>query len=356
MYIRRNRKDIMKVGIIGSYDVTHEVVCGQSDKTELFEKKIKEQIGDRNVKFVNTFTWKSNIICSLFDIIFLFISCRNIVIMTSINGTKMLYLLTDFFKMFTHKKVYHVVVGGKKNIELIEDNTKFLKIAKSMDGIYVEIQQMVEEYKRLEINQVRFVPNCIDINSTVFQKKTRSGYPLKFCVYSKINREKGVPEALEAIVAANKKFEKKMCELDIYGVVEEEYKNEFENMVSTHSDCLHFLGKISREKSMEILSQYCAMLFPTHHPEGVPGAMIDAYEAGLPIIAYDSFYISEIIKDGYTGVLVEENSLDKLCSTIEGIIHNPAIIDNLRNNCYKEAKKYDSAAVISSLLADMNLR
>lgn len=346
----------MKVGIVGSYDVSHKAVCGQSDKTELFEKKIKEQLGDKNVRFVNTFAWKSSMIRSLLDIVFLFFSCRNIVIMTSINGTKLLYLLSNFFKLFTHKKVFHIVVGGKKNIELIENHPRFLKIAKKMDGIYVEIQQMVEEYKRLGINRVRYVPNCKDINSKTLPCDNRSGAPIKFCVYSKINREKGVPDAINAIVAVNEKFGKKVCDLDIYGVVEDTYKDEFQHTVQTHSDCLHFFGKISRDTSFDILSRYYAMLFPTHHPEGVPGTMIDAYEAGLPIIAYDSFYISEIIKDGYTGLLVEENSFEKLCQVIEDSVKHPVIMDNLRKNCYKEAEKYDSTSVISSMLADMDLR
>ena len=345
----------MKLGIIGSYDITHKSVCGQSDKTELFEKKLREKIGSENIRFVNTYLWKQKKMYLFKDVIFTFLSCRNIVIMTSVNGTKVLYLIARLFKYFTKKNIYHVVIGGKQNVELLRKNHRYLAIAQTLDGIYVEIQQMVKEYNDLGVKKVKYIPNCKDIKRTNDINLDRNDSPYKFCVYSKINREKGVPEAIEAIVKMNEKREN-CCRLDIYGVIDNEYKSEFEKKISEYASFIQFHGKIDREKSLEILSKYFALLFPTHHPEGVPGAMIDAYEAGLPIIACNTYYISNIIKNNYSGILYEENDDKGLVEVLEQVINTPDLIVDMRQNCRTEAMKYNSKDVIKQMVEHMKLR
>ena len=109
----------MKLGIIGSYDEEHKAVCGQSDKTELFLLKFRD-------------------------------------------GTRVLYLFAKLMKTITRKKIYHMVVGGEKNLEIFKKKN-YIEIAKKLDGIYVEINNMVEEYNKLGITGVEYIPNCKEI-------------------------------------------------------------------------------------------------------------------------------------------------------------------------------------------------
>ena len=139
-------------------------------------------------------------------------------------------------------------------------------------------------------------------------------------------------------------------------MVAEDYEQEFEEMLQRYSSFIKFCGKIQRKNAPGILNSYYAMLFPTHHPEGVPGAMIDAYESGLPIIAFNTYYISEIIKDGYTGILIPENDNKKLVATILQMVKNPEMLRPYRLNCRTEAMEYDCTKVINKLITHMELR
>lgn len=346
----------MKLGIIGSYDTTHSVVCGQSDKTELFESEIRKIVGTKNVIFVNTYAWKSRKIRLIVDVLSTFLLCSNVVIMTSINGTKPLYMFASFFKKFTKKKIYHVVVGGKRNVELLKNNSKFLNTARQLDGVYVEVKQMVDDYLELGVNNVMYIPNCKEITKTVDANNDRDQLPLRFCIYSKINKEKGIPEAIEAVARANSELGYIGCTLDVFGVVAEDYEQEFEEMLQRYSSFIKFCGKIQRKNAPGILNSYYAMLFPTHHPEGVPGAMIDAYESGLPIIAFNTYYISDIIKDGYTGILIPENDNKKLVAIILQMVKDPEMLRSYRLNCRTEAMEYDCTKVINKMITHMELR
>lgn len=346
----------MKIGLIGSYDVTHQAVCGQSDKTELFESEFRKIIGTKNVTFVNTYAWRKRKIRLMMNVLFTFLISANVVIMTSVNGTKLLYVFASFFKKVTRKNIYHVVIGGKQNVELLKNNRKFLKIARQLDGIYVEVKQMVNDYHEIGIKKVMYIPNCKAIVKTVDDDSSREKLPLRFCTYSKINKEKGIPEAIEAVAKANTVLGYMGCTLDIFGVVDEAYKHEFEESLKEYSSFIQFRGKIQRENAPNILNGYYAMLFPTHHPEGVPGAMIDAYEAGLPIIAFNTYYISNIIIDGHTGILIPENDNEKLVSTILWMVKKPEILREYRLNCRTEAMTYDSTSVIHEMITCMELR
>lgn len=343
----------MKLGIIGSYDEEHKSVCGQSDKTELFLLKFRERLGDENVCFTNMYNWKKAKYNKFLSIIYTFLVSKNIIIMTSVNGTRVLYLFAKLMKTITRKKIYHMVVGGEKNLEIFKKKN-YIEIAKRLDGIYVEINNMVEEYNKLGITGVEYIPNCKEICENYLDNVLRNEKPYKFCTYSKVNREKGIPEAIEIIKTLNEQ-KKIPCILHIYGVIDDEYKEEFNHELENKHQYLNFCGKINREESCSQLSQYYAMLFPTHHPEGVPGALIDAYEAGLPIFSSDSYYMKSIINHGKTGMICKEYDIEDYVNKIEYSIDNN-LISKMRKLCYEEVQKYNVNLIINKLINNMQLR
>jgi hypothetical protein len=52
-----------------------------------------------------------------------------------------------------------------------------------------------------------------------------------------------------------------------------------------------------------VLKDYFALLFPTHfYTEGIPGTVIDAYAAGIPVISAKWESYSDVIDEGVTGI------------------------------------------------------
>ena len=57
-------------------------------------------------------------------------------------------------------------------------------------------------------------------------------------------------------------------------------------------------GKVPFDKSVDILKNYFALLFPTYYDgEGFAGTLIDAFSAGVPVIASDWKYNAEIVNE-----------------------------------------------------------
>lgn len=69
---------------------------------------------------------------------------------------------------------------------------------------------------------------------------------------------------------------------------------------------------------METLKNYFALVFPTlFYTEGIPGTIIDAYAAGLPVISSKWESYDDVIEDNITGVGYEFGSDDALVEILE---------------------------------------
>lgn len=92
----------------------------------------------------------------------------------------------------------------------------------------------------------------------------------------------------------------------------------------------------------DTLASYNVMLFPTFWPgEGFPGIVVDAFIAGIPIVATDWNLNSSLIDNGNTGIIIPPHDVDSLTSTMESIINGEIDIQQMGLNAQKEAKKYD---------------
>lgn len=175
-------------------------------------------------------------------------------------------------------------------------------------------------------------------------------------ILSRINPLKGSDYIINCAKKLNIQFSNDF-EIDFYGEIASNYSD-----FITKIDALpnvNYKGFIDLRKSenYNLLAQYDVMLFPTYWPgEGFPGILIDAFIAGLPVIASDWHLNKDIISNGKTGFLVKANDEEDLYKMMGKCIQNPAIARSMSENCQREAKKYDTNAVITySLFKDINL-
>ena len=90
-----------------------------------------------------------------------------------------------------------------------------------------------------------------------------------------------------------------------------------------------------------MLKNYYALLFPTRFfTEGIPGTVIDAYAAGVPVVSarWESF--ADIIDDGVTGIGYTIENTDELIALLENVSSFTQLIDSMRKNCLIKAAEY----------------
>lgn len=90
-----------------------------------------------------------------------------------------------------------------------------------------------------------------------------------------------------------------------------------------------FLGPQRRERVRSLLQEAHIFLgtsvtSPNGDEEGVPVALMEAMASGLPVVSTFHSGIPELVRDGKTGVLVQENDVAQLAARLAGLFASPA--------------------------------
>lgn len=340
-----------KILVIGTIDETYTNVSGQYDRTEIIKNGLERE--GYLVTFVNMMNWKKNIASIFMAIKRGYFSTDNTIFLASLNGTRVMLNLLSFFELIIKKPIFQIAVGGQSNFVFVQNSKWYRERIRKLSAIFVEVESMIDDYKTVGLNNVYYLPNCKQI---VIDKKVlndaRMRQPYRFCTYSRVTPEKGIAEAIEVVEIINRNYGENYCTLDIYGTYLSDDKNWFEDLMKSTTKAITYKGRIERKDSIATLSKYDLMLFPTRHTgEGVPGGMIDCYEAGLPIVTCDTSYMRSIIHDGKTGFVYDRNAgmglIDVILKYTNSYSEKEKML--LRINCQREALIYDSESVINTL-------
>ncbi len=166
-------------------------------------------------------------------------------------------------------------------------------------------------------------------------------------------KEKGIEDAAKAVETVNERLGYCALTLDIYGQVWEEYKERFDMVQKDFSAYVRYCGSIDADKSVEVLKDYFALLFPTYYEgEGFAGTLIDAYSAGIPVIATDWRYNAELVTES-TGFIYKTGDQDALVEILVSVVKNPSLMLRKKKMCIEEANKYRIDKAVQILLKEM---
>jgi glycosyltransferase involved in cell wall biosynthesis len=236
------------------------------------------------------------------------------------------------------KKVHFVAIGGWIG-DLLNRNPIYKKYVKSFRGIYVQTNSLKHKLEEMGLSNTIYFPNFRIYNDNDIINKIEISKIDKIVLYSRITKEKGVELAIDTIDEINKR-RNLTIRLSIYGPIEPSYKERFKRIIHNKENIL-YKGIIQPDKVKQTLSSYDLLLFPTYYEgEGFPGTILDAMSAGVPIIASDWKYNSEIIVNEYTGLLFEVKNRSDLMNKLNFAIKNPSLINQMRINCIDESKKF----------------
>jgi glycosyltransferase involved in cell wall biosynthesis len=164
-------------------------------------------------------------------------------------------------------------------------------------------------------------------------------------------KEKGIEDAINAVENINRKQGRKVFTLDIYGQIEESYKEKFVELKKNFPSYIHYGGLIPYDKSVEILKDYFVLLFPTYyHGEGFAGTLIDAMAAATPVIASDWKCNGEVIRPGKNGVLIKDCNAQKIEEELDQIVGNPNRWNAMKITTLEEAHRYEPEVAIKPLM------
>lgn len=338
---------MIKIGICGHFGGNKTFLDGQTVKTKIITQELKKIY---SLKKVDTYNSKKRIFNILFGLIKLLAQCENVIILPAHNGLKIIAPFLVFFNKIFKRKLHYIVIGGWLS-KYFEDKKKLKEILKKFDYIYVETSTMKKALESKGFKNIIIMPNCKDLKilkeeELVYNIKK----PYKLCTFSRVMQEKGIEDAIKAVKNINENSKEIIYTLDIYGQIDKNYKERFEKLSKAFPEYIKYKGLVPFSKSVDVLKEYYLLLFPTYYQgEGFAGTLIDAMSAGVPIVASDWRYNKEIVSSK-NGFIFETKNVKKFTDILYRLSLDASVVNKLKNNCLKEAIKYDSKKVIMEKL------
>ena len=344
-----------KVTVIGHFGFGLEYLDGQTIKTKILAEELERRFGEAEVIKIDTHGGVKALIKAPFQVVKAFHQSKNIIMLPAHNGL-LVYgrLLAYGKKIFQSRKIHYAVIGGWLSSYLTK-RKGLSKCLRNFDGIYVETNTMRNALKKQGFDNLYVMPNCKKLTILSDEQLVYSiKEPYKLCTFSRVTKEKGIEDAINAVKYVNEKCGRVIYTLDIYGQIDSAQTEWFENIKNSFPEYINYGGLVPFDKSVEVLKDYFALLFPTRfYTEGIPGTIIDAYAAGIPVISSKWESFEDIIDDGVTGTGYEFNNLNHLQKILLAIVNDEIDINALKCNCNNKAMEFSPERAMEVLVKEL---
>lgn len=336
-----------KICICGHFGFGKKFLDGQTVKTKVIADELEKQWGKNEIYKIDTHG-RINQIVLFFKIIFALATCKNLIILPSRNSLRLLVPWIVISNFFFKRRLHYLLIGGWL-YEFLKEHRVTAWALKYFYCIYPENSKLTDTLQKIGYKNVKMLPNSKNlkiVSKTFYEAKT----PLPLVTFSRIMKKKGIEDAVNAVRNLNQKEDGPIYTLDIYGPIHSGEEKWFEDLESSFTREIQYKGCVDFEKSVETLRKYYLLLFPTQFPmEGIPGTIIDAYAAGLPIVSSRWNHFDDIIIEGITGFGYEMNNVDELENILKNLSKQPENVCKLRSNCTKKALEFLPENVIQTI-------
>lgn len=345
-------KDLKTVCVLGHFAEGKTLLNGQTIKTKIVTEELQRQFGESDVVKIDTHGGWKTLLKAPFQAFRALKKAENVIIFPAHNGVRIYVpLLALLRKLFRGRKLHYSVIGGWLP-EFLESHKRLVKRLRAFDGIYVETEMMKKKLEEQGLKNASVIPNCKKLEILDAGKvKTTENPPYRVCTFSRVMKEKGIEDAMNAVSSINNKNGRHVFLLDIYGQIDADQTEWFDALKKSFPEYIRYNGLVAFDKSVEVLSEYDALLFPTYYEgEGFAGTIIDAFASGVPVIASDWRYNSELVKPYTTGILVKCKDPDELVSALQYLCENIDKWNEMKQECIKEADRYLPENALKELL------
>lgn len=320
--------------------------CGISMKNFFFIKKFQEYYD--KVYVVDLHIYGLHKLLLPFDIFRIVLwAClypkAKIVVSSNTWESNILFKVLVFLGMA--KRCFFWVPGGVFP-KMVKDK-KMISTFIGLKKLYVQSPSMVQSLQKMGFSNAIYVPNSKEINYYPV-KPVRNDGIIRFVFLSRIHPSKGCGMIINCAKRLNELGYADRFIIDFYGNFFLVYKEKFLALCDTVPN-VRYQGfiNLTLQEGYDKLAGYDMMLFPTYwHGEGFPGVVIDAYIAGLPIIASDWNCNCDVVDDT-TGIIIKSQNEDALFEEMKNTIDGKYDLVALSKACQERAKLYDNDYVLS---------
>jgi glycosyltransferase involved in cell wall biosynthesis len=344
-----------KILFIGAVNKDKPPTGGEEFKNQTLIRFLTPRV---NLSIIDTYLWHRRP-WVLLKILALILYNKNATIFLSAS-TVSSYRFLNLLSILGIKldRVYYFVIGGYLP-DFIKSSGRLYKASlyRKVKKIYIEgntLKAKLHEYGITDNCEV--LPNCKEIDSLYLQlhEETRK---FRFVFISRITETKGISDIIRASSYIQKNRPELLFTIAFYGKAVQRQDQAMVDLIHNTDNCFYegYLDILEKPQlAYETLADCNCLIFPTHWPgEGFPGVIIDAFICGLPVVASNWNMNTEIIDHQVTGYIVPPKDHIALAEAMIWCIENPQKMKEISRNCYREAYKYDTHAVLGKVMEDI---
>ena len=322
------------------------------------EYKNQEIIGflraRHHVTIIDTKNWSREPITLIRLLIHMILGRYDRIILSASSAST--FRLLDSLRFFRQRmnKITYFVIGGYFPTAIREGRYK-ARAYQHISSIVVEGESMKRDLQSSGINTpIYVVPNFKKVDRCWGDPERFEQSPIRFIFMSRISVSKGLDTIFEALQDHRLSDRSASFSIDFFGPIENEYKDTFLKNIDRFPNCSYkgYLDFAHQPvESYQVMSGYHVMLFPTYWMgEGFPGAVIDAFICGIPVIATDWNMNTEVIRDGETGRLIPVKNSSRLAELMIDVISQPREWKKMSVKCQSRAPEFNTEKVLDQHL------
>lgn len=141
--------------------------------------------------------------------------------------------------------------------------------------------------------------------------------------------------------------------LDVYGPDREEwYKKELEHLADGDPR-IAFRGPFPQEELGEVLSRTDVLVVPSRWYENAPVVILEAFAAGVPVVATDLGGMSEVVEHEGNGLLFSLDDADALARALGWLAREPETVERLKGGIEPPRTVEDAAEEAEGLYHEL---
>ena len=203
--------------------------------------------------------------------------------------------------------------------------------------VYVETQYLHRSFDNR--GNFRWFPNTRSMEAA---DRTGRDRVEKLIFVARLAMFKGLAEALEAC-----RHLPENCHLNVFGpgMSDTDFSLFEDHPRATYG------GVLDPAEIPGVLGEHDLLVYPSYYrKEGYPGAILEAFQCGLPVVAVRRGGVSELVEHEESGLLVEPRSAAEVESAIKRLLDEPELYRRLcegakrRGDQFRSADWYDRVA------------
>ena len=340
-----------RIGFIGRIDPDETMVDGQTVKTRTLYRYLVRRFGAANIRAVDTLDYRHQGGRVVRELIRCLHACDDVVVLLSSGGRRALFPILWLASQVLGVRVHHDLIGGSLADDVEADASgRLVRHLNSFEVNWVETRALADRLRALGVRNVSHLPNFKDVDDVDVDPQAPRGRPRRLCTLSRVTPEKGIDNAVRAVAAINGDGPP-VVTLDVFGPIEPSYEEHFRRLIDSVPH-VRYAGRVPAERAAATVSGHFALIFPTEWTgEGVPGTIIDAMHAGLPVVASRWRYYGEMLQDGVTGLSYDFDRPELLEATIRELLALPeAEVVSMRCALLARARAYTPEAVFGQIV------